>query len=49
MKRFKLSLLLPLALGSILPLSANEYKFEDIKFDQIETRQDIYDPKDKLD
>ena len=49
MKRFKLSPQIPLAFGSILPLSAIEYKFKDIKFDQVETRQDIYDPKDKLD
>ncbi len=49
MKLSKISSLLPLALGSILPISANEYKFEDIKFDQVENKQDIYVPKDKLD
>ena len=49
MKRFKISSLLSLALGSILPLSANEYKFEDIKFDQAENNQETYVPKDKLD
>ena len=38
-----------LASSSILPLSANEYKFEEIKFDQVENKQDIYEPKDKLD
>ena len=32
-----------------MPLSANEYKFEEIKFDQTENKQDIYEPKDKLD
>ena len=26
-----------------------EYKFEDIKFDQVKIKQDIYKPKDKLD
>ena len=41
--------LITLALGSTLPLSANEYKFEEIKFDQTENKQDIYEPKDKLD
>ena len=49
MKRFNLSPLIPLAISSILPLSANEYKFEDIKFDQFKNNQDIYVPKDKLD
>ena len=38
-----------LVLFFTLPLSANEYKFEEIKFDQVEYRQDIYVPKDKLD
>ena len=38
-----------LAFSSILPLSANEYKFEEIKFDQTEIKQDIYERKDKLD
>jgi len=41
--------LIPLAFGSFLSVSANEYKFEEIKFDQIENKQDIYEPKDKLD
>jgi hypothetical protein len=36
-------------LSSTFPLSANEYKFEEIKFDQTENNQDIYEPKDKLD
>ena len=49
MKLFKISSLLPLALGSILPISANEYQFENIQFDQIENNQHIYEPKDKLD
>ena len=38
-----------ISFSSILPLSANEYKFEDFKFDQIENKQNIYQPKNKLD
>ena len=37
---------------AFIPLTsveANEYKFEDIKLDQVEIKQDIYKPKDKLD
>ncbi len=49
MSLFKSFSLISLTLGSILSVSANEYKFEDIKFDQVETKQDIYEPKDKLD
>ncbi len=49
MKLFKTSALLAFSLGSILPISANEYKFEEIKFDQTENKQNIYEPKDKLD
>jgi len=45
----KTSYLIAIALGSSLPLLANEYKFEEIKFDQVEYKQDIYVPKDKLD
>ena len=41
--------LIPIAFGSILPVSANEYKFDNIKFDQVENTQNIYQPKDKLD
>ena len=41
--------LLPLAFGSILPASADEYKFDNIKFDQVKNEQSIYEPKDKLD
>ena len=41
--------LIPLTLGFILPLSANEYKFEEIKFDQTAKKQNRYEPKDKLD
>ena len=37
----KTSALLALSLGYFLPLSANEYKFEEIRFDQTENRQNI--------
>ena len=47
MKLFKISSLLPLALGSMMPISANEYQFDNIKYDQIENNQNIYEPKDK--
>ena len=49
MKLPKALSLLPLAFGSILSASANEYKFEEIKFNQVENKQNIYQPKDKLD
>ena len=49
MKLSKAIPLIPLAFGSILSVSANEYKFDNIKFDQIENKQDVYEPKDKLD
>ena len=41
--------LLPIAFGSILSVSASEYKFDNIKFDQVKNEQNIYEPKDKLD
>ena len=40
---------MPIAFGSFLSVSANEYKFEEIKFDQTANKQDTYEPKDKLD
>ena len=49
MKLPKALSLIPLAFGSILSLSANEHKFEEIKFDQTANRQNVYEPKDKLD
>ena len=49
MRLSKITPLLPIVLGSLVPISAQEYKFEDIKFDQVENKQDIYQPKDKLD
>ena len=44
----KTSSVIVLALGSILPISATEFKFEEIKFNKVENKQDIYKPKDKL-
>ena len=41
--------LIPIAFGSFLSVSANEYNFEEFKFDQVENKQDVYEPKDKLD
>ena len=49
MKLFKALSLISISFGSIFSVSANEYKFEDIKFDQVKIKQDIYKPKDKLD
>jgi len=44
----KLSLI-SLTFGSFLSLSAEEYKFDNIKFDQEVSTQNTYQPKDKLD
>ena len=41
--------LVPFAFCSILSVTADEYKFENIKFDQVKKVQNIYHPKDKLD
>jgi len=41
--------LIPFAFGSFLSVSANEYQFDNIKFDQVDNEQNIYEPKDKLD
>ena len=41
--------LIPFAFGSIFSVSANEYKFNNIKFDQVKNEQSIYEPKNKLD
>ena len=49
MNLLKVLPLASLAFGSILPVTANEYKFEEFKFDQVENNQNIYQPKDKLD
>ena len=34
--------------GTILSASANEYQFENIKLNQVENEQNIYQPKDKF-
>ena len=49
MKLPKALSLIPLAFVSILSVSAQEYKFDNIKFDQVEESQNTYQPKDKLD
>ena len=49
MNLYKISSLLPIAFGSILSVYANDYKFDDIKLDQVKNEQTIYKPKDKLD
>ena len=49
MKLPKALSLIPLAFGSILSVSAQEYKFDNIKFDQVEESQNTYQPKDKFD
>ena len=49
MKLSKTSYLVAIAFSSILSLSATEYKFEEIKFNQTENNKYIYEPKDKLD
>ena len=49
MKLPKALSLLPLALSSILSVAADEYKFDNIKFEHAENAQNTYQPKDKLD
>ena len=49
MRFIKALSLIPIAFSSILSVYANEYKFEEFKFDQVENKQNIYQPKDKLD
>jgi len=49
LKPFKLLPFTPIALLPLTSIEANEYKFENIKFDQVEIKQDIYVPKGKLD
>ena len=41
--------IIPLAIGSFLPLSAGELNYKNINFDQVENKQNSYQPKDKLD
>ena len=40
---------LAIAFSSILPISANESQFDNFIFNQSERKQNIYEPKDKLD
>ncbi len=49
MKLPKALSVLSFAFGTILSASANEYQFDNIKFDQVENSQNKYTPKDKLD
>ena len=49
MKLFKVLSLIPFSFGTILSLSANEYKFENLKFDYAENQKNTYQPQDKLD
>jgi len=41
--------LIPITFASIHSVSANEYIFENIKFNQFKNKEDTYEPKDKLD
>jgi len=45
----KLLILFPFLFGTAFSTSAEEYNFENIKFNQNENEQNIYEPKDKLD
>ena len=49
MKLLEVLSLIPLAFGSILSVSAQEYKFDNFKFDQVEDSQNSYQPQNKLD
>ncbi len=49
MKFIKALSLIPITFLPIHSVSANEYKFEEIKLNQSENNQYIYEPKDKLD
>ena len=49
MKIPKVLSFIPIALGSVLSVSASEYKFDNIKFDQFKEEHNTYQPKDKLD
>ena len=41
--------LIYLVFSSIFSVEAEDYKFENIKFDQVKDLQNTYQPKDKLD
>ena len=49
MKLFKYLSIFSFSLIPLSTIKANELNFENIKFDQTENRQNIYEPKDKLD
>ena len=49
MKLFKFLSFSPLALLPLAPIEANEYNFNNIKYEQFQEEQIIYEPKDKLD
>ena len=49
MKILKNLSILPVAFGSILAASADELKFDNIKYDQFKEEQNIYKPNDELD
>ena len=49
MKILKRISLLAITVSSTLSLPAEEYKFDNIKYDQFKEEQNIYQPKDKLD
>ena len=49
MKLFKLLCLTSFIFVPLASIEANEYKFEDIKLNQIQNKHNTYNPKDKLD
>ena len=49
LKSSKALTIIPLVFCSFSSVSSEEYKFEDIKFDQVDNIQNTYEPKDKLD
>ena len=49
MKFLKALSIIPIAFGSFQSVSADEYKFDNIKYDQFKEEQSIYEPNDKLD
>ena len=49
LKLFKFLCISSFAVVPFTSIEANEYKFENIKYDQFKEEQNIYEPKDKLD
>ena len=49
MKLFKLIPFASFAFAPLFSIEANEYSFDNIKFNEVENTQNIYQPKDKLD